>query len=150
MKITIQNSSGKNLNRKQINLIKKVVVESFKIYGQKKTDLSIYVVKDSTIRKLNYKHRGKYKSTDVLSFPMRDKNYLGDIIFSIEKAHEQSLLYGHTFEREMGFFIAHSMLHMFGYEHGKEMFELQEKILQKARLYRWQIYQKTLNQALSL
>ncbi|MCL2610061.1 MAG: rRNA maturation RNase YbeY [Defluviitaleaceae bacterium] len=136
MKITIQNSSRESLNKKQIKLIKKVVVESFKIYRQKKTDLSIYVVNNSAIRKLNYKHRGKNRFTDVLSFPMRDKNYLGDIIFSIEKAHEQSILYGHTFEREMGFFIAHSMLHMFGYEHGEEMFKLQEKILQKARLYR--------------
>jgi len=136
MKLIIQNSSGESLTKNQINLIKKIVVTSFKMYGLKKRDLSIYVVKNSTIRKLNYKHRRKNKATDVLSFPMRDKNYLGDIIFSIEKANEQSILYGHSLEREMGFFIAHSMLHMFGYDHNKEMFELQEKILQKVKLTR--------------
>ena len=42
---------------------------------------------------------------------------LGDIVISVPKAMEQAKTYGHSFEREMGFLTAHSMLHLLGYDH---------------------------------
>ena len=42
---------------------------------------------------------------------------LGDIIISVDKVKEQSLKYGHTDRRELAFLVAHSMMHLFGYDH---------------------------------
>ena len=79
--------------------------------------------------------------TDVLSFPLGengsfDKNedtgayMLGDIVISVEKAVSQAQLYGHSFQREMGFLTVHSMLHLLGYDHeagGLEAAKMREK-----------------------
>ena len=88
----------------------------------------IIFVSADEIKQLNAKHRGKDAVTDVLSFPMGENgNYdvnhetgakiLGDIVISVPKAMEQAKTYGHSFEREMGFLTAHSMLHLLGYDH---------------------------------
>ena len=66
---------------------------------------------------------------------------LGDIIISVEKVIEQAETYGHSKERELGFLTAHSMLHLFGYDHMEEkeridMEEKQETILAPLGLYR--------------
>ncbi len=45
---------------------------------------------------------------------------LGDIVVSVEKVHEQAEKYGHTPTRELAFFVAHSMMHLFGYDHMTE------------------------------
>ncbi len=42
---------------------------------------------------------------------------LGDIVISVDKVLEQAESYGHTPRREYAFLIAHSMLHLFGYDH---------------------------------
>ena len=136
MKITIINNSLQNFKTRQIEVVAKVVVNSFKVCRYKKADLCVYVVDDYYIKKINTKYRNIDKVTDVLSFPMRDNNYLGDIVFSIERMKIQAKELGHSNDRELGFFIAHSMLHMFGYDHCDEMFLMQEKILQKTGLYR--------------
>jgi probable rRNA maturation factor len=59
-----------------------------------------------------------------LSFPqyenIKDIKYptcLGDIVISLEKALEQSIEYGHSFEREVLYLIVHSMFHLMGYDH---------------------------------
>ncbi|NMA83300.1 MAG: rRNA maturation RNase YbeY [Epulopiscium sp.] len=127
-------------------------------------EVSITFVSDEEIRDLNKEHRGIDQVTDVLSFPMIDftEGYcsfdeienlddyvnpdteeliLGDIIISLDKAQEQSIAYGHSFEREIGFLVTHSLLHLIGYDHlehkeEKVMEEKQEIILQKVGLPR--------------
>ena len=66
---------------------------------------------------------------------------LGDIVISVEKVMEQAEKYGHSMERELGFLVAHSMLHLFGYDHmeeneAKKMEKKQEEILQGIGLSR--------------
>ena len=66
---------------------------------------------------------------------------LGDIVISLERANEQSIEYGHPFNREVGFLTVHSMLHLLGSDHmeeteEKEMFEYQEQILKSIGLTR--------------
>ena len=97
------------------------------------------------IRELNNNYRNIDKETDVLSFPMieyetpgdftiledDDSMYdcfepdsgelvLGDIVISVERAKEQAEEYGHSLKREIAFLIAHSMFHLFGYDHMEE------------------------------
>lgn len=116
------------------------------------------------IREYNRQYRNIDKETDVLSFPnvdyeqpgdfsMVEKNemayadpdtgeiYLGDIILCRERISSQAEEYGHSELRELSFLIAHSMLHLLGYDHVEEaeekiMMEKQEKILDKLGITR--------------
>ncbi len=114
--------------------------------------ISLTLVDNEAIREINNEQRGIDRATDVLSFPMLefdengdclDADYemdgefviLGDIVISMERAREQSEEYGHSFRREIAFLVAHSMLHLLGYDHVDDpegeriMFAKQEKIL---------------------
>ena len=120
-------------------------------------ELSIMFTTRAVIKEINFEHRGINKVTDVLSFPQIDwgsyaidavdKNIetgdiiLGDIVICVERALEQSKEYGHSFDREIGFLIAHSMLHLLGYDHmekdeEQEMIKIQEEVLQSLGLVR--------------
>jgi probable rRNA maturation factor len=120
----------------------------------KNTELSILLVDNAYIKDLNFIYRKQNVPTDVLSFAMNELsegepnvafndelNVLGDIVISLEKAEEQSKEYGHSLERELGFLVAHGMLHLLGYDHETEdeekvMRQLEKKILQAAKLER--------------
>ena len=91
-------------------------------------EVSVSFVDNEQIKKINKQYRDKDTETDVISFPMGengkyDVNHetgaylLGDIVISVPKALEQSQNYGHSFEREMGYLTAHSLLHLLGYDH---------------------------------
>lgn len=66
---------------------------------------------------------------------------LGDIVISADKVAAQAEEYGHSRRREYAFLIAHSMLHLMGYDHmtpedAAEMERLQEEILQQLGISR--------------
>lgn len=120
-------------------------------------EVVISLVDDRTIQHLNHEYRGIDRPTDVLSFAMDEQGegeltiskmydatlpqMLGDIVISVPRALEQAEEYGHSFEREICFLAVHGFLHLMGYDHGseedeKEMFALQEKILETAGITR--------------
>lgn len=120
-------------------------------------ELSIVLVDDAQIHELNRDHRGVDRPTDVLSFALLEAGdeeeprvldapadapvLLGDVIISLERARSQAQEYGHSLEREIGFLVAHGVLHLLGYDHErpeqeKEMFDLQESILASLGLTR--------------
>ena len=112
-------------------LIKKAVSQALKGEGfAAPAEVSVSFVDNETIHKLNLEYREKDKPTDVLSFPMWEKEELadgsaldghavtlGDIIISAEKAKSQAEEYGHSIEREICFLAVHSILHLLGYDH---------------------------------
>ena len=105
--------------------------------------MQIIFVDNDQIREINKTYRNLDKPTDVISFPNDDDkdDSLGDIFISIEQAKLQASDYGHTIPREIGFLAVHGYLHLLGYDHHteaeeKEMFKLQEDILNKANLKR--------------
>ncbi len=78
---------------------------------------------------------------DDTSFPTTDYRILGDIYISIDRAYSQALEYGHSFKREICFLSVHGFLHLLGFDHmneedEKEMFSLQEEILNEAKITR--------------
>lgn len=116
------------------------------------SEVSVTIVDNDEIQALNKEHRGKDSVTDVLSFPILDFDengnitdcdfdfddelvILGDIVICAERAREQAVEYGHSFEREIAFLTVHSMLHLLGYDHEgsedteQEMFKRQKEIL---------------------
>ncbi len=114
---------------------------------------------NASIREINLEQRKIDAPTDVLSFPLLEYNtpgdfsfledagvdafdpetgelLLGDIVISLERAKEQAAEYGHSIFRETAFLTAHSMLHLFGYDHIEDgdrvtMEQMQEDILQR-------------------
>lgn len=123
------------------NLVEKVIMESLKVEGlEGDFEISVSFVDNKEIRLLNNEYRGVDAETDVLSFPMEEDlpipvPILGDIIISVEKAHEQSIDYGHSLDREIAYLTAHSMFHLMGYDHmndeEKEIMRNKEKIVMK-------------------
>lgn len=111
--------------------------------------ISISFVDNKYILKINKKYRDVDRETDVISFAFLDDDInreqtlmskgivpLGDIYISVDKAKEQAENYGHSLERELSFLYVHGLLHLLGYDHQneeqeKEMFSLQEEILNK-------------------
>lgn len=158
--ISIQNRQRKHkITQGLRNIIEKAVVTTLE--AEKVTipaETSVLLVSNKGITGLNKEYRGKNQPTDVLSFPLYDKNeireireksrengmgefMLGDIVVSLERACEQAEEYGHSFEREVGYLIVHGMLHLLGYDHmheaeKKEMREKEEKILEILNLER--------------
>lgn len=125
--------------------------------------VNVLFTDNENIRAINQAERGIDRPTDVLSFPMAEYEtpgdfshmeedftlfdpesgelLLGDIVISCEKASEQAETYGHSYQRELSFLIAHSMLHLMGYDHMEEeerecMETKQEGILQKCGITR--------------
>ncbi len=113
-------------------------------------EMSVLLVDDRSIRELNRDFRQIDRATDVLSFPSGEYPveegtewfYVGDMALSLERARKQSEEYGHSYEREVAFLTAHSVLHCLGYDHvdgpeqEAEMFSRQEAILQGMGLVR--------------
>lgn len=94
------------------------------------TRVSVTFCDNEYIKGVNKEYRNKDSATDVLSFPMFDfetesdpepdpDGYItiGDIVLSLERAKEQALEIGNSFEREVAFLVIHSTLHLLGYDH---------------------------------
>ena len=102
-------------------------------------EVCLVVTDNEGIREINREFRQIDRATDVLSFPSipfespcdyaileQDESYfdldsgnlvLGDIMISADKVLSQAEEYGHSVEREFSFLVAHSMLHLLGYDH---------------------------------
>lgn len=104
-------------------------------------EVSIALVDDIYIQKLNHQYRNINAPTDVLSFAMREtvegenslnvyeEELLGDVVISLERAKSQALEYGHSFQREVGFLVVHGILHLLGYDHESE----EEKVVMRQK-----------------
>ena len=128
-------------------LIEKVASKCFEIENleNKNLYLSVILTTPENIRVTNKTYRNIDKETDVLSFPMFEKDELqalkgeypealGDIMISIARVKEQAEEYGHSFERELSYMIVHGFYHLMGYDHieeedKKEMRKKEENVL---------------------
>ena len=123
-------------NKEFKNTINKVINECFKMENMDglKLYISITLTSPKKIKILNNNYRNIDKETDVLSFPMFEKNEienfiktnyemedcLGDIVISIQRVEEQAKEYGHSFERELSYMCVHGFYHLMGYDHIKD------------------------------
>ncbi len=94
-----------------------------RLLGIHRAELSVLFVNSRRMKLLNAQYRGIQKVTDVLSFPMLDKmfqgdlNILGDIVICIPQALRQAEDYGTTFHDELLRLLIHGLLHLLGYDH---------------------------------
>lgn len=144
---------------------KRVIEAALELAGcPYETEVNLLLTENREIHEMNLEHRGIDRATDVLSFPLIEYEQpgdfsavdeeeggffdpesgelmLGDIVVSKEKVLAQAEEYGHSPLREYAFLIAHSMLHLFGYDHMEDkerilMEEKQREIMQKVNILR--------------
>lgn len=158
---------GIDTNDEYEKTIKKVVDKCFEVENLQNTNLymSITLTNPEEIKTINKQYRNINKATDVLSFPMFEKeeldtmvqdsakkdqvddtenqvrDILGDIVISIQKVQEQAKEYGHSFERELSYMVVHGFYHLMGYDHmveddKKQMRKKEENILEKLNISR--------------
>lgn len=136
-------------------LINKVLKQCFITEGLEKSNIyiSITLTNPKNIRRLNKEYRNVDKETDVLSFPMFEKDEvphiknfeykepLGDIVISVQRVEEQAKEYGHSFERELSYMVVHGFYHLMGEDHIEEEDKLkmrakEENVLKKLNIIR--------------
>ena len=121
------------VTRRLVRVLERLVTE----IGEPGTSVSLTLVRDPEMRRLNREHRGKDAPTDVLSFPMYapeafdregatrplpfDENgaerMLGDIVVSVDTAARQAADYDAPLEREIERLLIHAVLHLAGHDH---------------------------------
>ena len=115
--------------------------------------VNLVITDNEEIKRVNTEFRSIGAPTDVLSFPMLEYEtpgdfshfeseedcfdpetgelLLGDIVISKEKVIAQAEEYGHSVKREYAFLIAHSVLHLSGYDHMEEEERIEMETLQR-------------------
>ncbi len=140
------------------DIVKKVFSKCFEVEGllDSKLYITVTFTNPENIQNINKEYRNIEQPTDVLSFPMFQKeeldkkiqendflyqDILGDIVISIPKVEEQAKEYGHSFERELSYMLVHGFYHLMGYDHmeesdKKEMRAKEENILNTLTILR--------------
>lgn len=134
-------------------LLNQAVQEAIRLSdGSEEAEVSLVLIDDKRIHELNFEYRGVDRPTDVLSFALQEEvddepdmevedELLGDILISVERAREQAVEYGHSFEREIIYLAVHGTLHLLGFDHEEErdkqeMRSKEEEIMRKLKLER--------------
>lgn len=121
--------------------LKKKARQILKFLNQNKSDLSLVLVGNREIRKLNARYRKIDEPTDVLSFPLGDKlpsgrTILGDVIISVEQARKQAIERNKRFEAEIEKLLIHGILHLLGYDHERSLKEERKMKKMEERIWR--------------
>lgn len=165
MTLNIEYETEIKLDLNYENIITRVVEKSLDFEKcPYEVELNVILTDNNEIKEINRDYRNIDAATDVLSFPLiqyekpsdltgleeeaddyfnpeTGELLLGDIIISVEKVIEQAKEYGHSNERELAFLTAHSMMHLFGYDHMEEdertiMESKQKQVLDELQIYR--------------
>lgn len=138
-RVTVQvaHPQGKRFS-KQVTELAETFLRKLELTG---CELSISLVGDHAIRRLNRTWRKKDKATDVLSFPAGElpkgtpgPRQLGDVVISLDTAKRQAKEYERTLDAEVARYLAHGVLHLLGYDHerpkdAQKMARTEERLL---------------------
>ena len=105
-----------------VRALKKIAEAILVLVGQAEAELSLALIGNADMQKLNAQYRGQDYPTDVLSFPTDETlppvhRVLGDVIISIQMARRQAKERGRTTDEEMVTLLIHGVVHLLGYDH---------------------------------
>ena len=166
MTINFENESSVDLALPLQEIAEEVINSALDYIGcPYEAEVNLLITDNEQIHEMNQNFRQIDRATDVLSFPMIEYEdagnfdfletdgredcfhpetgelLLGDIVISAEKVVEQANEYGHSTKREYAFLIAHSMLHLMGFDHmntqeAADMEQKQREILENLHITR--------------
>ncbi|WP_283678799.1 rRNA maturation RNase YbeY [Lentilactobacillus sp. Marseille-Q4993] len=153
MDLEIYDKTTDKVSEEDIKLIRDVLnFAGSYIHLKDNAEMSVTLVNNDEIQRINREYRNVDRPTDVISFAIEDDSdddfpivldedmadeipeNIGDIFVSVDKVTEQADYLEHSFQRELGFLVVHGFLHLNGYDHMKKedadvMFPLQKEIL---------------------
>ena len=146
--VEINNKTKEKFSKRKVQTVfKETVFLALADYlGGKNFQLSLALVSEEEIRRLNNAYRKMDKATDVLSFAEYEgqqllllenlktqgsETFLGELIVCPSYVRKNATLDGETFEFAMTYIVSHGILHLLGFSHGKKMFCLQLAVANK-------------------
>lgn len=104
-------------------------------------ELSILIVDDNKIAKLNKKYLKREGPTNVIAFPMTDGNsiesgILGDVVVSVEAAEREGIESGVGIKKRFDELLIHGILHLIGYDHERNRYQADKMRKKTAELLR--------------
>jgi len=143
------NSENRNKKRKiDLSKINRIAKAALREIGRSGAEVNIVFISNRKIRALNRAYFGIDSSTDVISFPagedeyargaFKNKDFLGDIAISSDKAAQNARAYKTAFGEEIALYVIHGILHLAGFRDGTKkersrMREKEDEIFQKVR-----------------
>lgn len=133
-RIDVRVAAGRKLRAAWLRRVVSTVLQAEA--GGKGGTLSVVIVDDAEIRRLNAEYLGRDRPTDVIAFPLEDDSddVWGEAYISADRAREQAADYGVTFEEEMARLVIHGVLHLLGYEDGDDASRDRMRMLEDAYL----------------
>lgn len=114
-KILSINKRGWQADFSWLPLLGSIILSRFSVQGT----ISVALVSQGEIKRLNKVYRHQDKITDVLSFNLNSKQLLGEIVICLDKAKEQAQAKKQTLKSELQLLTVHGILHLLGYDHTK-------------------------------
>jgi probable rRNA maturation factor len=132
LRLEINNQEKNLLSKKYFENVVLKTIETSKVKFSGTMNMSLAVVSEKEIKRINRIYRKKNKITDILSFSDYSGNDKNDIFCElivclpyIKKSAEEDKL---TLKKETAYVISHGVLHCIGFNHSKKMYEIQDKI----------------------
>jgi probable rRNA maturation factor len=112
--------------------------------------MSVLIVNDARIHRLNARYRGVDRPTDVLAFAMREGPFthlhpelLGDVVISAETALRQARVRRHSLAEELTRLLIHGILHLLGYDH--EVSSAEARLMRAKERELWRLVAQVVN-----
>ncbi len=132
MKASINNKSRNKIDEEEILSL----IEFFsKTYELENKEISIAIIGDKVMRRLNHEYREIDKPTDILSF-LGEDDFFGELIIDYNQIKRQAPYFSKKLNEELLFIIIHGLLHLLGYNDEKDedrvvMMDKGKKILKR-------------------
>ena len=132
-----KNFDSLNVNASKLKKLVKTVCNHFKLL---KADVSIALVDDAEIRKINKEFLNQDSCTDVISFDLSDDDVKSpksfELVVNAEMAAREAGLRGHSGQAELALYVTHGLLHNLGFDDAKvvdakKMHDTEDEILQE-------------------
>lgn len=108
----------------EVKRLRKLAATTLSVLGFTDSELSVTIIGDRSMRRMNREYRGKDSPTNVLSFAMGEGEFpglnpqlLGDVVISADTAFREAEEEGISLTERLGFLLLHGILHVTGYDH---------------------------------
>jgi probable rRNA maturation factor len=140
LNLEINSQSKTGLSKKYFENIILETIELSRKKISKGLNISLAIVSEQEIRKINKTYRNKDKATDILSFSdyssgekskSENKNIFFELILCYSYIEKYARAEKIPLKKEMAYVISHGVLHCLGFKHSRKMYEIQDKIADK-------------------
>jgi probable rRNA maturation factor len=134
----VRRAAGRKISSRRL---KQVALVLLRLAKRGDAELSLALIGNAEMQKLNARYRHKDYATDVLSFPAAknlptEAPLLGDVIISVDKAAEQAKEHRHKLDQEIVTLLIHGIVHLLGYDHERSAREARAMMRMEKKMAR--------------